>query len=183
MAKGKIRAKQAQFVQEYLTDFNATQAALRAGYSPKTAYSIGQRLLKKVEIQAELARARQEAAVKTGVTPEKVLAEAGRLGLSNMKRLAKWGPGGVRFLDSDELAEEDAVCVQEVSETTTKEGGTIRIKLHSKNDALDKLFKFFGLYNADNSNKSENKFVIIGTAGQSLEETIKEVGSVRIKSE
>ena len=43
--------KQAQFCAEYTKDFNATQAAIRAGYSEKTAYSIGQRLLKNVEIQ------------------------------------------------------------------------------------------------------------------------------------
>ena len=43
--------KQAKFIAEYSKDFNATQAAIRAGYSPKTAYSIGQRLLKNVEVQ------------------------------------------------------------------------------------------------------------------------------------
>lgn len=46
--------KQEAFVQEYLIDFNATQAAVRAGYSSKTAYSIGQRLLKNVEVQEYL---------------------------------------------------------------------------------------------------------------------------------
>ena len=43
--------KQTKFISEYTKDFNATQAAIRAGYSPKTAYSIGQRLLKNVEVQ------------------------------------------------------------------------------------------------------------------------------------
>jgi len=43
--------KQVKFISEYTKDFNATQAAIRAGYSPKTAYSIGQRLLKNVEVQ------------------------------------------------------------------------------------------------------------------------------------
>lgn len=43
--------KQTAFITEYLYDFNATQAAIRAGYSPKTAYSIGHELLKKPEIQ------------------------------------------------------------------------------------------------------------------------------------
>ena len=43
--------KQAKFIAEYSKDFNATQAAIRAGYSAKTAYSIGQRLLKNVEVQ------------------------------------------------------------------------------------------------------------------------------------
>ena len=43
--------KQTKFFTEYTKDFNATQAAIRAGYSPKTAYSQGQRLLKNVEVQ------------------------------------------------------------------------------------------------------------------------------------
>ncbi len=54
----KLTPKQARFVEEYLIDLNATQAAIRAGYSPKTAYSIGQRLLKNVEIQAAIQEAR-----------------------------------------------------------------------------------------------------------------------------
>ena len=51
-----LTAKQAAFIDEYLKDFNATQAAIRSGYSPKTAYSIGQQNLKKVEIDAEIQR-------------------------------------------------------------------------------------------------------------------------------
>ena len=48
----KLTDKQKRFVDEYQVDLNATAAAKRAGYSEKTAYSMGQRLLKKVEIQA-----------------------------------------------------------------------------------------------------------------------------------
>lgn len=50
----KLTPKQAAFVREYLVDLNATQAAIRAGYSEKTAYSQGQRLLKNVEVQTAL---------------------------------------------------------------------------------------------------------------------------------
>ena len=46
--------KQNAFINEYLKDFNATQAAIRAGYSEKTAYSQGQRLLKNVEVEAAI---------------------------------------------------------------------------------------------------------------------------------
>ena len=46
--------KNLKFISEYTKDFNATQAAIRAGYSPKTAYSIGQELLKKPEIMAAM---------------------------------------------------------------------------------------------------------------------------------
>lgn len=54
MADIKLTAKQQRFCDEYLISFNATQAAIKAGYSEKTAYSQGQRLLKNVEVKAYL---------------------------------------------------------------------------------------------------------------------------------
>jgi phage terminase small subunit len=69
----KLSAKQEQFCREYLVDLNATQAAIRAGYSPKTAYSMGQRLLKNVEVQAFIQRAKQERAEKLSRTAQDVL--------------------------------------------------------------------------------------------------------------
>jgi len=52
----RLTPKQLRFCQEYIIDFNATQAVIRAGYSKKTAYSQGQRLLKNVEIQKKYER-------------------------------------------------------------------------------------------------------------------------------
>ncbi len=54
-ARPGLSPKQARFVDEYLVDLNATKAAERAGYSAKTAYSIGQENLRKPEIQAKIA--------------------------------------------------------------------------------------------------------------------------------
>jgi phage terminase small subunit len=60
-----LNDKQAAFVREYLVDFNATQAAIRAGYSPKTAQEQGSRLLSNVMVQAELKAFRERAAEQT----------------------------------------------------------------------------------------------------------------------
>lgn len=49
-----MNRRQQRFVQEYLLDLNATQAAIRAGYNEKTAYSQGQRLLKNVEVKTAI---------------------------------------------------------------------------------------------------------------------------------
>ncbi len=62
-----LTAKQARFVDEYLIDLNATQAAIRAGYSEKTAYSQGQRLLKVVEVATAIEDAKVARAADTGV--------------------------------------------------------------------------------------------------------------------
>lgn len=77
----KLTDKQRKFVNEYLVDLNATQAAIRAGYSEKTAYSQGQRLLKNVEIQEHLQK-RQADLQNDAVTPEKVIEELAKIGFS-----------------------------------------------------------------------------------------------------
>lgn len=68
-----LTAKQARFVQEYLVDLNATQAAIRAGYSEKTAYSQGHDLLKKPEITVALDDARRSLSKRVEVDQEWVI--------------------------------------------------------------------------------------------------------------
>jgi phage terminase small subunit len=65
--------KQTRFVAEYLVDLNATQAAIRAGYSESTAGAIGAENLTKPEIAAAVARARNEQAERTAITADEVL--------------------------------------------------------------------------------------------------------------
>ena len=70
-----LTPKQSLFVKEYLVDLNATQAAIRAGYSEKTAGSMGEENLKKPEIAAAVAEAQQAKAKKLDITVESILAE------------------------------------------------------------------------------------------------------------
>lgn len=70
---GKLTAKQARFVQEYLIDLNATQAALRAGYSAKTAEQLGYQLLQKTSVQARISEAQKERSERTGIDAAWVL--------------------------------------------------------------------------------------------------------------
>lgn len=71
--------KQELFIKEYLVDLNATQAAIRCGYSEKTAYSQGQRLLKDVEIGKAVQKAMDERAEKVGISAAKVLENIERI--------------------------------------------------------------------------------------------------------
>lgn len=73
MAKKKLTPKQALFVREYLVDLNATQAALRAGYSKKTAAKIGSENLQKPAIKDALDKAMKKRAKTVEITAEKVL--------------------------------------------------------------------------------------------------------------
>lgn len=91
-----MTTKQQRFVEEYLVDLNATQAAIRAGYSAKTAYSQGQRLLKDVEVKRAIEVGMGERSNRTGITADEVvsglLAEATYAGegSSHSARVAAW---------------------------------------------------------------------------------------------
>jgi phage terminase small subunit len=68
-----LNERQKRFVEEYIIDLNATAAAVRSGYSEKTAYSIGQRLLKKVEIQQYMSELMAEKDKKTIADQDEIL--------------------------------------------------------------------------------------------------------------
>ncbi len=91
-----LTPKQARFVEEYLVDLNATQAAIRAGYSPKTAYSQGERLLKNVEVHRANQEAQEARSERTGITQDEVIqglkkeATLEGDGSSHSARVAAW---------------------------------------------------------------------------------------------
>ena len=92
----KLTPKQQRFVDEYLIDLNATQAAIRAGYSEKTAYSIGDENLKKPEIKKAIEQAQKERQKRTLVTQDDVIrgllteAEWQGEGSSHSARVSAW---------------------------------------------------------------------------------------------
>lgn len=76
----ELNARQARFVEEYLVDGVATQAAIRAGYSPKTAHVTGCNLLKNPKVAAAISEAQKERAARTEITVDEILGELARLG-------------------------------------------------------------------------------------------------------
>lgn len=142
----KLNPRQARFVDEYLVDLNATQAAIRSGYSKKTAAQIGERLLRKVEIQQALSGRMKARETRTEITQDKVLAELARIAFGNKRALMKWGPDGVTLVDSETITDEDAAMVSEVSESVTEAGGTIKLKTHDKVKALELIGKHLGMF-------------------------------------
>lgn len=73
-----LTPKQEAFVQEYLIDLDATQAAIRAGYSKKTAGQQSYQLLQKTSVRARLVELNKKRSEKTGITSDWVLAEAAK---------------------------------------------------------------------------------------------------------
>ena len=79
----RLTEKQKRFCEEYLIDLNATQAAIRAGYKQKTAYSQGQRMLKNVEVQQYIQQLMQHRSEITGITAEDVLRELNAVAMAD----------------------------------------------------------------------------------------------------
>lgn len=97
-----LTEKQQRFVDEYLVDLNATQAAIRAGYSADTAGSIGHENLQKPEIVLAIAEARRAQQERTQITADRVVMELGLIAFADARELAEvktgccrhcWGEG------------------------------------------------------------------------------------------
>lgn len=141
-----LTPKQARFVEEYLIDLNASQAAIRAGYSAKNANVEGARLLANASIAAAVAEAQQARSERTQITQDRVLKEYARLAFSDMRNLMAWDASGLSLKTSADLTEDVAACVAEVTQTVTKEGGSMKLKVHDKKGALDSVAKHLGMF-------------------------------------
>ena len=151
---GKPTPKQQRFVEEYLVDLNATQAAVRAGYSEKTAKSQGQRLLTNADIQEAVAEARQARSDRTQVTQDMVLKELAKIGFSDLRNVFT-GVGGI--VDVQDWDDEIAGAISSV-EVVRRQSGEYdennnpipeyvhKLKVWDKNSALEKLGKHLGMF-------------------------------------
>jgi phage terminase small subunit len=149
-----LTAKQQCFVSEYLVDLNATQAAIRAGYSEKTAYSIGPENLTKPLVQAAIAAAMEERAKRTEVTQDRVVAELAKIGFANMRNYMRTGDNGDPYLDFSALTEDQTAALAEVTVDDYVEGRgensravkRVKFKLHDKRAALVDLGRHLGIF-------------------------------------
>lgn len=154
MGGSSLTAKQQRFVDEYLVDLNATQAAIRAGYSKKTAGSIGEENLKKPEIAAAVAARQAKIAEKLEITQERVVAELAKLGFCNMQDYMRPGFDGDPVLDFSALTRDQAAALTEVTVEDFKDGRgedardvrRVKFKLADKRAALVDLGKHLGMF-------------------------------------
>ncbi len=140
----KLSEKQKRFVQEYLVDLNATAAAKRAGYSPKTASEQGARLLANVKVQEEIQKAIEKRQNRVEITQDRVLQELAAIAFASGADYASIISGVVMMNDTEELTEEQKAAI--VSIKQTKEG--VEVKLADKMRALELLAKHLGLLQA-----------------------------------
>jgi phage terminase small subunit len=143
-----LTPKRRAFVAEYLIDFNATQAAMRAGYGAKSAHTMGSRLLRLPPVKASVEAALAARAERTRVTADRVIAEYARLAFADMRRYAEWGETGVKLRAHTSLDADDAAAVVEVA--PVGQSGRAKIRLHDKRPALDALARHLGVFTPKN---------------------------------
>ena len=134
--------KQKRFVEEYLIDLNATQAAIRAGYSPDTAGSIGAENLKKPEIKSRIDKAMAERSRRTGINQDRVLQELARIGFAKITDVVDPETAEIRTDASDD----DLACIQSIKIKPNEFGTEREVKLYDKKSALVDLGKHLGLF-------------------------------------
>lgn len=151
-----LTPKQQRFVDEYLIDLNATQAAIRAGYSEKTAEQQGYQLLQIPSVSAAIAAASQRVAKSTGLTTERVLQEAMRLAFFDMRKLVHpdGRPKALNELDDDTAAALQGLEVAVVGNAEVGVGQVLKYKIADKNSAIERLFKHLGLFDKDNRQRN-----------------------------
>ena len=136
-----LTARQTRFVAEYAADFNATRAALAAGYAPSLAQQHGSRLLKRPAIRRALDRTSAALVDRSGLDPARVLREIGRIAFSDIGRLFD-GNGRLKPLgevDPDTRAALHSLRIREHAGRRR-----IRARLFDKTRALRLLFRHFG---------------------------------------
>jgi phage terminase small subunit len=158
-----LNDKQRRFVEEYLVDLNATQAAIRAGYSQKTAASVGHENLRKPEIQSAIAEGQRLRSERTGITADRVVQELAKIGFADIRKVVNWRSNvtevGLSDPDTDEpvlrsfnevtltastdIDDDTAGAISEVSQT---KDGALKIKMHDKQAALVNLGRHLGIF-------------------------------------
>lgn len=181
MIVAKLTDKQRRFCEEYIVDLNATQAAIRAEYSEKTAYSMGQRLLKKVEAQEYIKQLKEERAARTQIEADRVIYELSLIAFSNAADYAavvdeetyvEVDGNWIKLLDDDgnpvmkrtvkPVLTKDLTAEQKRALAVIKKGRDgFEVKPYDKVRALELLGKHIGLF--------EEKVNVNGTINNPME--------------
>ena len=155
-----MTAKQKRFCEEYLIDLNATQAAIRAGYSPESAQQIGAENLSKPVIRARIDTEIAERSRRTGVNADRVVQELAKIAFVKATDIIDPNTATVR----DSATEEDKACIAAVkfksSSGESSDSVEREIRMCDKLKALELLGKHLGMF-TDKVNVSGNVPVVI----------------------
>lgn len=191
----KLTAKQQRFCDEYLIDLNATQAAIRAGYSPKTAEQLAYQLLQKTSVQNHIAELQKKREERTEITQDSVLHELALIAFAKASDYA-------RVVEKDAMVEVDGhmvpvldedgnqvkyrtvepILTDELTEDQKKAIAVIKkgrdgfeIKPYSKIQALELLGKHLGMFTEKVEVKNTTPNAFEGLTTEELKKLIDDV--------
>ena len=162
----QITDKMKRFINEYLVDFNATQAAIRAGYSESTAQEQSSQLLARPDIRALIAEGQKAIAERTQSFQDDAVSELKIVGFSDLADFLTVKDGGiVEQKPFNELTKEQTKCIKKIKQsvrsshsadgTILHQTAVIEIELHDKLKALELLGRHLGMFNDSIRLKSE----------------------------
>lgn len=149
-AKATAVHNRSLFVEAYIQNGgNARQAAISAGYSARSAGSIGHEILKEPEVFAAIARRRAELQMSTAMTTEAILEELRKIAFADIRQVMTTD-GKVKPLSEwpDDIA-------KAVSSVEVGDGGRFKIRLWDKNSALEKAMRSLGMFKEDNAQRAD----------------------------
>ena len=143
-----LTQKQKLFVEQYLIDLNATQAARRAGYSKRSAMELGYQLLQKPSVVEAIQDAMQERSRRTQVTQDRVLEELAAIAFANIYDALNTGSGQPTYKEMDELPADLQKAIFEIACAPSEDGSTriTRLKLACKMKALTLIAQHLGMF-------------------------------------
>lgn len=157
----KLSPKQQLFADEYLIDLNATQAAIRAGYSPKTADVKGSQLLGIVKVRTYIEKKMAERSRRTGINQDRVLQELAKIAFIKATDLID--PKDASVLEN--ASDDDLAVIQsiKVKESWGEKGSSVEreIKLADKTRSLEMLGRHLGMFNDKLDVNAVQKVVIV----------------------
>lgn len=167
MRVAKLTDKQRRFVDEYLIDLNATQAAIRAGYSVRTANEQGAQNLAKLSIQDAISRKMAARSRRTGVNAERVVLELAKVAFAKMTDIVD-SNGKIK----EDASPDDLACIESIKykESDNEYGGSVEreVKIASKLKALELLGKHLGMWS--------DKFNVTVEKSEKLDDIISQLG-------
>jgi phage terminase small subunit len=187
-AMAKLTAKQERFVEQYLIEPNATQAAIRAGYSAKTAREIGPQNLKKLVIAVAIEKARAKRAEHAELTADLVIDELRKIAFANLADYVSRTPAGEPHLDFAALTRDQAAALSEVMVANFVDGDgagarpvrSVRFKLYDKRAALVDLGRHLGFFEIKRQRHEATVEVDIEDVRDTILRTLARLSAARI---
>lgn len=136
-----------QFVEAFVTNFNASEAARKIGASTKSSRVTGHRMMEDPAVQVMIQQRLKKRSKRYEATLDRLVREYSTIAFSDIGDYVDWEPGNVSIKSKKDITRRARRAVAEIKETFHAEGGAnITVKMHDKMKALDSLGRYLGMF-------------------------------------